>query len=177
MPGIVAPADALEDIRRAARKARDEQRKMEELKVRANARDRADAARHRADRARKQREFAGDDRATFRDELRRLIRPPFDRSALEIVDLCARHGREIAPPVQEALINFRLSKAFRMARAARIDGYRELGVPEAVILDELAAEESLKIGLRDGPRNRAEALVRAAKTLLKYPPAGPPPRG
>lgn len=174
-PEPVAAAEAMDGIRRAANKIRADRARLEDIKARSDARDRADAPDRHADQARRQVEFAREDRATFLEDLRRLIRVYGDHSAPGIAALCDRHGRELPPPVQQAVARFRRTRAPLLGRADRIAAYRRLGVPEAVILDDLAAEEALKIGQRTGPRTRAEALLRASRSLLRVPPVAPSP--
>ncbi len=170
-PEPVAAAEALADIRRAANRVRAERERMEAVKARSEARDREDARRRQAEQAERLQAFAHEDRVSFRFDLRQAVSARGDRAGQEIQDLCDRHGRSMPAPVKRQFIRIRAELVHRLGRGARIAAYRNFGVPEAVILDELATEESQKIGGRDGPRSRAEALVWASRILLKFPPS------
>ena len=68
----------------------------------------------------------------------------------------------------------------RMSRQAKVRLIRSLDLPESVLLDFLSVELQRLIGARNGPRDRNDVRVRAAKLLLSYelpaPDSAPAPR-
>jgi hypothetical protein len=56
-----------------------------------------------------------------------------------------------------------------MSTESKVRFTRSLDLPETAILNFLSDEIHLRIGAREGPRNRNEVRIRAAKMLLNFP--------
>ncbi len=156
------PAQGLEDFAREAERLRLQELRMEALRAEVE-RDERVAALRRAKTA----------RADFHADLRAILAAGPTGAAESIEALCDRHGRGTADEVERALARARANRAGRLARRDRIAMLRRLGLPEAMILDDLAHDQARLIGSRTGPADRPDALVRAARLLLSNPPQAP----
>ena len=184
VPAFIAPPQparpvprevALNDIRREAAQKRAARDEGEDLKIRAAARDQAETRRRWAEQAERARHFVEEDRPTFLEELRKILQTRSSRPGSDVKSLCERHRSAVPPEVKEAIKRVRLGVAPRLTRRDRVELYRRRGMPEVMILDELASEEAQNIGMRQGPRDKPEALARAARRLLEIPLPGPSP--
>jgi hypothetical protein len=112
------------------------------------------------------------ERLKFRDELRALLQAFGNRAGPEIDELSKRNGYDVD---REKFARARNAWRYtRMSTESRVRFTRSLDLPEAVILNFLSDEIYLQIGTRDGPRNKNEGRIRAARMLLNFqlPTAG-----
>ena len=167
--------EALRDIRREAARKVAEGDRNEDRQVRAAAREQAEARRRQAEQVRRSEHFVDEDRPIFLEELRRILRAGGPRTGVQIEDLCRQHKQVLPAAVEKAFKRAQLAVAARLNRRKRVELYRKLGLPEPRILYELANDELANVGMRQGPRNRMEALVVASRRLLEIPPPGPEP--
>lgn len=110
------------------------------------------------------------DRPGFLRELHAMVGAQGAQAGPSIRALCSRHGRDV--PTTSVIRARRIvstSAAVRLDTAARVDLLRSLAWPEALILEDLARQQEASIGTRNGPRNKDEALVIAARRLLAVP--------
>lgn len=105
-------------------------------------------------------------RFAFRRELRNLMARLGPEAGPAILVLCKREGQAVTPATRAALEE----AAARLDRVGRVKLSRTRGLSEAVILQDLLAEEGRRIGSRNGPRNQNDAILNAAKFLLSVPP-------
>jgi hypothetical protein len=120
---------------------------------------------------------AQSERVAFHDELRRLLKEMGDEAGPEIKALCDRYGRSMHPEA-EKLMNSALNRAAtRAKREFKFALMRYFGAPEAMLLDDLAADIDQTRGTRGGPRDRNAVRVIAGRLLLRYPPPTPPGPG
>lgn len=104
-------------------------------------------------------------RAGFHQELREALDRPIAEAAALIQELCERSGP--APTAADRAV---LAQArTRPDRRGRVRFARSLGALEPHILLELIADESKRVGARNGPRNRDDAVLRATRLLLSLP--------
>lgn len=109
-------------------------------------------------------------RADFLRELSGTLKGRRSSAGPEIVALCARYGRSIPKDAEiRAHQILKTAQGYRLEPKARVELLRDLGWPEAMILDELAHAQAREIGRRNGPKNRSEALTVAARILLSVP--------
>ena len=109
-------------------------------------------------------------RVTFRRELKAILDAQGDQAAFAISELCNRSGRDLlAEGKRVAAKVATLSRSSPLGIERKVQMLRAGGVPEAVILDDLARAESALIGARNGPRTKADALVRSARRLVALP--------
>ncbi len=110
-------------------------------------------------------------RGTFHNDLRTLIGRHGRRSGGYIAELITTYGREVEPEIHNEAMRLRATLASANVSPARsVHAYRQIGLPEPSILDELAERLRPTIGSRRGPRNAQEVLYFAAKMLLGVPP-------
>jgi hypothetical protein len=119
---------------------------------------------------------AQDERDPFLKELRFRVLNLGMQAGPEIANLCKQFGRETSPVIRETVVRV-LKRSVRLSREAKIETMRRLGLPEPMILDYLSNELDHLRGSREGPRDRNEVRVLAARILLKVPltPSLPPP--
>jgi hypothetical protein len=109
-------------------------------------------------------------REAFHRELRALLDARGDAAGPAIAELSARHRGELPARAAGTTGVHVGPEGTRLDLTRPVSVYRNAGVPEAVILDNLARLEAGRIGSKGGARNQSEALVRAARRLLSLPP-------
>jgi hypothetical protein len=119
------------------------------------------------------------ERIKFREELREVLQTFGNAAGPEIDKLAKRYGYDID---RERALRARYAWKFtRTTMESKVRITRALDLPEAAILNFLSDEIHLQIGTREGPRNRNEVRIRAARMLLNFPlpatdaTAGPAP--
>lgn len=133
-----------------------------------------DESRHQLERDRTLRERAEQDRREFHERLRAALKFSEDKAARMIVRASAEHRGEVAPRTSARLAKFLQSVNLRgLAVSTRIRRLRALGIPEPYILGEIARAQYERIGERNGPRSKAEAIVVAARLILEERPSMP----
>jgi hypothetical protein len=111
------------------------------------------------------------ERVKFREELRALIQTLGSRAGPEIDTLAQRNGYDIDRATYLRARN--AWKFARMSTESKVRFTRSLDLPEATILNFLSADLDLQVGTREGPRNRNEVRIRAAKLLLNFELSAP----
>ncbi|WP_165222644.1 hypothetical protein [Aquisphaera insulae] len=146
---------------------------------------RADMARMKSVKARAKDEIAAEtrgrveeDRKEFRSELKTILQAGAPDMGGQIDALCDRFGRQYSPELRARVLYFLSHSGARMSREARARLIRSLGVPEPAVLDFLANELDHSLNTRNGPRDRDNVRIQAAKQLLTIRledmPAPPP---
>jgi hypothetical protein len=92
------------------------------------------------------------------------------RAGAKLMDLLEQYDSTTAPEVADAWRIVSEQRSTSSLSAKKIHLYRSLGMPEPAILDDLMRSECKRIPARNGPRNAADAMVRAAKKLRAMPP-------
>lgn len=119
-------------------------------------------------------ELHDDQRKQFLDELRLILTVHREAAGPEIERLTDRTGRTSDPAL---LMRARVViTEERTPLRSKVRKLREIGVPETVILDVVCNNLNRGIGTRNGPRNRNEVWVKAARLLLLYEAPSSPPR-
>lgn len=110
------------------------------------------------------------DRTAFREDVRKALDGLGNEAAPEIERLCLKHGREPLPEVVRAYHGLLRMAPPRRTLTVEIELMRMAGYPEPLILDKIT-ENLVKttMGTREGPRDRNEARVLAARKLLRLP--------
>ncbi len=112
------------------------------------------------------REMRQRERLEFRAELREILQIHGNRAGIEIDKLCKRNAYDsTSDQFLKAREMWRFS---RLSTVMKVRYIRSLGLPEVAILNFLSDLIHLRIGTRDGPRDRNEVRIRAARALLKY---------
>ncbi len=167
-PRPVSKDDALAAIAREADEARAQLRQEDQLKAQATAREQAETRERQAEQARRAVRFIEDERYLFHGDLADILAQPNRHRADEIADLCRRRKVAMPPELRRSFDQARIGLASHLGRRTRVELYRRRGIPEEMILFDLANEELSHVGLRNGPKTRDEALVVAARRLLDY---------
>ncbi len=109
-----------------------------------------------------------EERRKFLEELSEILRLrlPDNQAGPQIEKLSQRSGRS-EDPLKRARA-YGVLYSTRYTQAYKVRRLREIGMPEAVILDYLANDLHHQLGTRNGPRDRNGVWVRAAQLLLKY---------
>jgi len=118
---------------------------------------------------RKQAEFRSirqSERLKFRDELREVLQSFGNSAGPEIDKLAKRYGYDMDRKKFIRALN--TWKFTRISTQAKVRFTRSLDLPETVILNFLSDEIHIQIGSREGPRDRNEVRIRAAKMLLNF---------
>jgi len=152
--------EILQDIERESREKAGQRRDLTTLKNQARALAFADSLAK-----------AEAKRTSFHDDLRQAIKDLGKNAGPEIEKLCVRHGRET---MKDVWVTYR--HALRLAPKAytsrwKVEMMRSIGLPETLILDDLAHGFHHQINSRSGPRDQNEVRVRAARELLSVPVA------
>jgi len=114
------------------------------------------------------RELRQKERLEFRAELREILQVHGNRAGIEIDKLAKRNAQDTtSDQYLKARDVWRFS---RISTAMKVRYIRSLGIPEVTILNFLSDLIHLQIGTRDGPHDRNDVRIRAAKALLKYEP-------
>ena len=107
------------------------------------------------------------ERLKFRDELRAVLESSGNRAGPEIDELSKRYGYDVD---REKFVRARNVWRFtRKTLKEKVRFTRSLDLPESFILNFLSDEIYLQIGTREGPRNKNEGRIRAARMLLNFP--------
>lgn len=152
--------EILQDIERESREKAGQRRDLTTLKNQARALAVADTLAKAEAR-----------RTSFHDDLRKAIKDLGKNAGPEIEKLCARHGRDT---LKDVWATYR--HALRLAPRAytsrwKVEMMRSVGLPETLILDDLAHGFHKQLNSRGGPRDQNEVRVRAARELLSVPVA------
>ena len=107
-----------------------------------------------------------DERQQFLDELRRILKASGKQAGAEIEELSVKAGRDNDP--EKLAQAYRIIGMGRASQRTKVRQLRALGVSESIILDFLANGIDKNLGARNGPRNRNEVWVQAARRLLIY---------
>ncbi|HWE37228.1 MAG TPA: hypothetical protein VG406_11735 [Isosphaeraceae bacterium] len=118
---------------------------------------------------------ARDERREFLVELSRIVRAGGDRAAAQVLELRDRFRREPSPKTVALLERAHRGGLHKLGRDQKVAFYRRIGVPEPEILRILTRQEAFRVGTREGPRNLDDALLLAARQLLRVPLAPPNP--
>jgi hypothetical protein len=109
------------------------------------------------------------ERFAFHAEVVAILDTQGPHAAVKLMDLLERYDSTTAPEVADAVRIVMERRSAPSLSAKKIRLYRSLGMPEPAILDDLMRAEWRRIPARNGPRNAAEALVRAARKLRAVP--------
>lgn len=164
----VDPNQVREEIRRDALKKQANLAELQALKAEALRREQHEAAQRHARQQEQLRRTVELERLTFRHELRGILKRQGGNSAPEISALQQRYVRPITPETARVMNQLRAAGS-RINRHTRIQLYRRQGLPEAMILEELAHEMERGLDQVLGVRAQDEALIRAARILLITP--------
>ena len=119
------------------------------------------------------RRIAAKDRPVIHGKLSQIIREYGRGAGPDIKALRERHGVDSIPEIVVPANRDLTGVAARLTTTERIRRMRQWGLPETMILDDLYEHERHDIGSRGGPRNEDEAMVYAARILLRHPPPIP----
>jgi hypothetical protein len=111
------------------------------------------------------RAFRQSERVKFRDELRDVLDTHGNLAGPEIDLVAKRYSYDVDR--QKFLRAHNSWKSSRSSIESKIRFTRSLGLPEPAILNLLSDELVFQIGTREGPRNRNDVRIRAARMLLK----------
>jgi hypothetical protein len=166
---------AWEDILKAAEDRRAARENFEALKPALEVHQALEVGSREVKEAQKQRQEVEADRDAFRAELRAIVDRLGEKAGPSIRELTQKHFVPVPPNLEKKVERALQNGVGRLDAKARLQLRRTYGLPEPLILEELAAEEMRKISARTGPRNADEAFVRAARQLLAVPITAPPP--
>ena len=173
VPPPIRGEDAWAEIRRAAELEHARRERLARMTPVWVEQERALADRRRREEVLELRRAIEGDRPAFHDELRRILQARGEDQSRAIEQLSFQHGRSAPPDAADEAHRAIENRFAWLGRNDRIRRLRGFGVPEAWILDYLRHRESRNILARDGPRDEAEALVRAAGQLIAVPPPRP----
>jgi hypothetical protein len=113
------------------------------------------------------------DRVDFHNELRELCRIARVNYLKEVEELSLSYGMQVDPKIKKLATDM-MGKNGRYAgvdRPTRIDVLRAIGFPETLILEDIYVNYEVgRIGERNGPRNKSDAMYRSMLFLLRYAP-------
>ena len=112
---------------------------------------------------------ADKERVHFLDELKSVIDRFGVRSAPAIRKLEDKYGRHTQPEMSNEAKEVIGPNVPISSASHTIHRLRVIGLPETLILDHLNDRQMTLINARNGPMNADDALVRAAKILLRNP--------
>lgn len=112
---------------------------------------------------------ADKERVHFLDELKSVIDRFGVRSAPAIRKLEDKYGRHTQPEMSNEAKEVIGPNVPISSASHTIHRLRVIGLPETLILDHLNDRQMTLINARNGPMNADEALVRAARILLRNP--------
>jgi len=111
-------------------------------------------------------ERVNDQRAQFREQLEQILSSRSQTKGKEIDELCDRFGRAYDPMLRKRVRYVLSHLNGRMTLQAKVKVLRDLGVPEPGVLDFLANELHHYVNSRNGPRDKDDVRVNAARQLL-----------
>lgn len=166
----IAPPLEAEAPEVEAERIRKEREALNNLKDDLLEMDRRQAEDKRADEVRDAIRKNQESRADFLRELQGILDRQGSNGGPAIGALCNRYGREL-PARSEQLARKMLSgtSGRRLDLKTKVNIFRGLSFPEAIILEEIAKQQIPNIGTRNGPKDRGEALVIAARQLVALP--------
>jgi hypothetical protein len=174
--GAEAPPEALTKtalaaIRKEAALRRAEIARLERIKANQPENDRRRAQLIRTQQLDRARRLANATRARFLEDLADILHTAGRRSATKIYAYIEPDLVDIEQGVSDELAKALRRLEGRIDRRQRIALFRSYGIPEPLILEYLWKHERRRIPQRGGPRDEAEALVRAANQLLALGPS------
>ncbi len=165
---VQSKQEIIADINREARKKATQIEQNEKLKESQTASEKKSAELVRVEKLRESIANAHSSRIKFAGELKLLLSRKNSRLADRIRGLVNRYGKSVDPDVM-ALARKVHDDSRRMTTAQFVDELRDVGFPETLILDVLLDQEVTNIPARGGPRDEDEALVLAARRLIRIP--------
>lgn len=171
----VSPAMVKADLAMEAEKKRHEAADAQMLRQSVAARGRLEQLR-RAGKVATDPKTARDERREFLTQLQRAVRDGGQRAPEMVRELESRFRREPSPVASDRFVRVQQAGSIqRLARDQKVLLLRRIDLPEPIILDILAREVVQRVGTRQGPKSRDEALLVAARQLLHVPLAPPDP--
>lgn len=160
----------LEEIRRDSERKEAERLKLLDRKQNGPTRqERAAERRARMERLEQAAIEADRERVRFFDELKSVVDRFGARSAPAIRKLEEKYGRHTQPEISNEAKEVIGPNVPIDSASHTIHRLRVIGLPETLILDHLNDRQMTFINARNGPMNADDALVRAARILLKNP--------
>lgn len=163
--------NALDDIRAQAKRAKEERAALEDVKEHGLELERRRLVQKQRDKIAQMRRDADAGRRDFLDVVQGLLRRTDRRAGVEIHRFMQEELAGIDPTLSEPLSQAIDRTPYQTDIARRILDLRKQGVPEALILKFVWKNEIRNIPARKGPRDEAEAMVFAARRLVKAAPA------
>lgn len=157
---VEAPTPTPEEMQRALEAEAEAKRIEREAQARMKDQARAQVENQAQDRIE-------DERALFREELKRIVAAGGAGAGQEIDELCDKFGRTYSGDVKAQVLGLLSQYHGKVSRDIEVRMLRSLGVPEPGILDYLANNLNRSINSRNGPRSPDEVRVTAAKQLLR----------
>jgi hypothetical protein len=158
--------EVLAAIGTEAKRVRAERARLDEIKAREPEEDRRRARMLRAQKLERARREADASRGPFLEDLVQILERSHGRAATGIQLLIEDNLVEIDQAVSDRLATALTRNAGRLDRNKRIALFRSHGIPESLILEYLWKQQIKMIPARNGPRDEADALVRASQQLL-----------
>ena len=109
------------------------------------------------------------ERPVFHAEMVSILKEHGPRAGGPLMALLARQNSTPLREVSDAVAVVMKGRKAPSLTAKKVMLYRSLGMPEPLILHKLMQAECRKITARHGPRNRSQAMVRAAEQLRAVP--------
>jgi hypothetical protein len=160
----------LEEIRRDSERKEAERLKLLDRKQNGPTRqERAAERRARMERLEQAAIEADRERVRFFDELKSVVDRFGARSAPAIRKLEEKYGRHTQPEISNEAKEVIGPNVPIDSTSHTIHRLRVIGLPETLILDHLNDRQMTFMNARNGPSNADDALVRAARILLKNP--------
>jgi hypothetical protein len=107
------------------------------------------------------------ERALFREELKRIITAGGSTAGQEIDELCDKFGRTYSSDLKAQVLGLLSRYHGKVSRDIEVRMLRSLGMPEPGILDYLANSIDRSRNSRNGPHSSDAVRVTAAKQLLR----------
>jgi hypothetical protein len=108
-----------------------------------------------------------EERVTFRHQLNEILESGSIKAGKQIDDLCNQFGRAYDTELRVKVNHILARLHGKTSLEAKVRLLRDLGVPEAAILDFLANEIHRYMNSRNGPKGPNDVRVRAARQLLR----------
>jgi hypothetical protein len=105
-------------------------------------------------------------RVDFRQQLEEILRSGSPTMGKEIDELCDKFGRAYDPLIRKKASYVLSHLTGKLTLQTKVKVLRKVGVPEPGVLDFLANELHHYVNSRNGPRDKDDVRVHAAKQLL-----------